>query len=477
MKKKYFISTAIPYVNGAPHIGHALEYVQTDAYARGLRITKGENNVFALTGTDENALKNVLAADKVKKNTRAYVDEQVEEFRKLYDYLDLSFDDFIRTTEDRHIKGAQKLWKALDPHDIYEDTYEGLYCVGCEEFKTEKDLIGGKCPEHNKAPEQVSEKNYFFRLSNYQQEIEECIVNGKLKICPEKRKNEVLGFIREGLKDFSISRSKKRARDWGIPVPGDSQQIIYVWLDALANYITALDYANEGQPYQDFWNNDEAERIHVIGKGIIKFHALYWVGLLLSAKLPIPTMEFAHGYVTVEGKKIGKSLGNAIHPREVVEKYGVDAFRYYLLKEIPADEDGDFSWSRMEEVYRADLQNGLGNLVARVAALVEKEKLEIRNSKLEISKDVLEALERYGFDEAMKIVWGKITQADQFVSNNRVWEQRGKEKESSLVKLVGDIRQIATDLQPFMPETAEKIAKQFGAAIIEKAAPLFPRLS
>jgi len=478
MTKNVLISTAIPYVNGDPHIGHSLEYVQTDVMARYYRIKYGQENVFALTGTDENALKNVLAAEKAKMSTIEYIDSKTAEFKKLHEVLDLSFDDFIRTTEERHIKGAQKFWTAMNPLDIYQDTYEGMYCIGCEEFKTDKDLVEGLCPEHKTKPEIVSEKNYFFKLSNYQSQIENLIANDEIKIVPSKRKNEVLGFLREGLKDFSISRSRERARNWGVSVPGDDSQVMYVWVDALSNYITALDYAGNGEQYKKFWDSEETERIHVIGKGIVKFHALYWIGMLLSAKLPLPTCEFVHGYVTVEGNKIGKSLGNAIHPNEVVKKYGVDAFRYYLLREIPAYGDGDFSWTRMEEIYKSDLQNGLGNLVARVAAMavgIQFSSHKFSNSQ--ISAEVVEALSEYRFDTAMASIWEKIKSADQFVSLNRVWELKDNEREVALIKLVDEIRQIAVDLQPFLPGTASKILNQYNQENISKSEPMFPRLS
>ena len=476
MKNKAFISTAIPYVNGDPHIGHSLEYVQTDVMARYLRIKYGSDNVYALTGSDENALKNVLAAEIAGKTTIEFIDEKTAEFKKLYETLNLSFDDFVRTTEERHIKGAQKLWSMFKKEDVYQDTYTGMYCVGCEEFKTEKDLEDGLCPEHKKKPELVSEKNYFFKLSNYQEKIEKLIKDDVIKIVPEKRKNEVLGFVKEGLKDFSISRSTARARNWGVPVPNDNGQVMYVWVDALSNYITALDFANEGELYKKYWDNDEVERIHVIGKGIVKFHALYWIGMLLSAEVPLPTQEFVHGYVTVEGNKIGKSLGNAIHPEEVIKKYGIDAFRYYLLKEIPAYGDGDFAFSRMDEIYKSDLQNGLGNLVSRVAAMAEKSDSSFEVVGHRVSPEIETALDEYKFDVALSEVWARIKKADQYVSEKRVWELKDKEREEALSFLVAEIRQIATDLAPFLPESAQKIAEIYNKEKIVKGEGLFPRL-
>lgn len=482
---KYFISTAIPYVNGSPHAGHTLEYAQTDTIARYLRL-KG-HEVFFLSGTDENALKNVLAAEKEGKSTKEYVDENTEKFLALKELLNLSFDGFIRTTEKKHFEGTTKLWKALDPKDIYQDTYEGLYCVGCEEFKTEKELDeNGECPEHKKKPEIVKEKNYFFKLSNYQDKIEELIKSDVIKIVPEKRKNEVLGFIREGLRDFSISRSNERARNWGVPVPNDPTQRIYVWLDALGNYITGLDYATNGELYQKFWEEAE-ERIHVIGKGIVKFHALYWVGMLLSAKLPLPTQEFVHGYVTVEGNKIGKSLGNAIDPKLIVDKYGVDAYRYYLLREIPAYGDGDFSWSRMDEVYKADLQNGLGNLVSRLATLAAKvgySTPKTREPKYGKQAWGEIALGNYQFDSALQLIWEAIDAINKYVSDREIWKLNEESLKIELENIIFDgwsdrssLLHIARSLKPFMPETAEKILTHFGKEKIEKIAPLFPRLS
>ena len=366
MKKKFYVTTSIPYVNAAPHIGHALEFVQADVIARYHRLLN--QDVHFLSGTDDNALKNVQAAEEKKIPIVEFVKENSGKFYQLKSGLNLSFDDFIGTSEKRHFEGAQAFWQACKKEDIYKKKYRGLYCVGCETFYTAKDLVGGKCPEHKTKPEVVEEENYFFRLSKYQDWLENLIASDQLKIIPETRKNEVLSFIHRGLEDFSISRSKKRAHGWGIPVPGNPEQIIYVWFDALANYITALDWQNNKKLYQKYWPAD----VHVIGKGIIRFHAVYWPVMLKSAGIDLPKQEFVHGYVTTEGQKISKSLGNVIDPFDLVKKYSIDPVRYYLLREIPAYSDGDFSERRFKEIYNADLANGLGNLVARVVAIASR---------------------------------------------------------------------------------------------------------
>jgi methionyl-tRNA synthetase len=469
---KYFIATSIPYVNGEPHIGHSLEFVQADVLARFWRVLYGKENVVFLSGTDENALKNVIAAEEAGQTTQEFVAAKSKSFAEMAKTLNVSYDDFIRTTEERHVRGAQKLWMALDPSDIYKDSYEGLYCVGCEEFKTEEDLVEGVCPEHKKVPEKVSEQNYFFRLSKYQSQIEELISKDIVKIVPEKRKNEVLGFLKAGLRDFSISRSVSRARGWGIDVPNDPSQKIYVWIDALSNYITALGYATNESRYQDFWVT-ATNKLHVIGKGIVKFHALYWIGMLLSAKLPLPTEEFVHGYVTVDGNKIGKSLGNAIHPGEVVAKYGVDAFRYFLLREIPAYGDGDFSWARMQQIYVSDLQNGIGNLTSRIATMAQG--MVVSSEAKEISPKISHKLKEYRFDEAINDIWARVAWCNERISEKEVWKLDGEEKSRELILLVSIMQQIAVDLACFLPDTAKEIAQAFEGKIV-KIAPLFPRL-
>lgn len=473
MNKKFYVTTAIPYVNAEPHIGFALEIVQADTLARYHRLLG--NDTYFLTGTDENALKNVQAAEEKGIPVKKLADQNSSKFYQLKKVLNLSFDDFIRTTEKRHVEGAQALWKACKKGDIYKKRYKGFYCIGCEMFITKKELVDGKCPEHNTKPELVEEENYFFRLSPYQRWLEEIIKRDKLKIIPESRKNEVLAFISRGLEDFSISRSIKRAHGWGIPVPNDPYQIIYVWFDALANYITALGWQYKDRLYQKYWPAD----VQVIGKGISRFHAIYWPAMLKSAGLPLPKEIFVHGYVTVNGQKISKSLSNVIDPFELVKKYNTDPIRYYLLNEIPAYGDGDFSEKRFKEVYNADLANGLGNLVARAAKLCEKSNFmfkEFDSSNYQTKRRLHQLITECCFDRALKFIWGKISEADHYLDKNKPWKLEGEKLKKVLNNLVLKIREIAILLSPFLPETAEKIKKQFKGPKIKSEKPLFPRI-
>jgi methionyl-tRNA synthetase len=473
MNKKFYITTAIPYVNAAPHIGHALEFIQGDVLARFHRLL-GED-VFFLSGVDENALKNIQTAEEKNIPVEKFVKKNSDKFYELKKTLNLSFDDFIRTTEERHTKGVQAFWQKCKKDDTYKKNYKGLYCLGCEAFYTEKDLVDGKCPEHNTKPEVLEEENYFFRLSTYQKWLEEKISKDELKITPESRKNEVLAFIRKGLEDFSISRSKKRAHNWGIIVPDNKKnQIFWVWFDALTNYLNALGWSKNSHLFQKYWPAD----VHVIGKGISRFHAIYWPAMLKSAGLPLPKEIFIHGYVTTSGQKISKSLGNTINPFNLVKKYGADSIRYYLLREIPAYSDGDFSEKRFKEVYNADLANGLGNLVARVAKLCEKANFEFKKSNELIDWDKLgQFLNKYRFDEALKFIWERISETDHYLDKTKPWALKEKKLNLVLSDLIDKIKTISLLLQPFLPETAEKIQKQFEGPKIKSGELLFPRLS
>lgn len=474
MAGRFYVTTAIDYVNAKPHIGHAVEKLQADVLARYHRdILKDET--YFLTGSDENSLKNVQSAQKASRDVHEFVAENAESFRALKEQLNLSFDQFIRTTEKKHFAGAQKMWVAFKKEDLYKKTYKGLYCVGCEEFKSEKDLVDGKCPDHLTQPEVVEEENWFFKLSNYQQKLEELIESDAIKIVPAYRKNEVLSFIRQGLEDFSVSRSVARAQGWGVPVPGDESQIMYVWVDALSNYITALDYATEGELYQKFWRQNE-NRVHVIGKGILRFHAVYWPAMLLSANLPVPTKILCHEYLTINGQKISKTLGNVINPDEVVAKFGVDGARYVLLTSLPASKDGDVSWEKMTEKYNADLANGLGNLVSRVLRLSFNCKLQIAGDKQIANDKSFKLLEEFKIDQALEEIWQIVRGANKFIEDNKPWELAKSDEEkftAVMQKLLGDLQLIAALLVPFLPETSQKIKT---ALETKQAEPLFQRI-
>ncbi len=485
---KFYITTAIDYVNAKPHIGHALEKIQADVLARYHR-AKGDD-VWFLTGTDEHGTKNFRTAEAAGKTAQEFVDENAEYFRGLKDSLNLSWDDFIRTTDQKkHWPGVQKLWtKIYEAGDLYKKKYQGLYCVGCEIFVTEKDLIDGKCQIHHKEPEKVEQENWFFRLSKYQREIESKIKSGEFKIIPESRRNEILSFIESGLEDVSFSRPKSDLQ-WGIPVPNDPDQVIYVWCDALSNYITAIGYAEESEKFKKLWPAD----LQIIGKDILRFHAAIWPGMLLSAGLPLPKSLFVHGFITVEGEKMSKTLGNIIDPVELVEKYGTDAVRYYLLREISTSEDGDYGKNKFEERYNADLANGIGNLVARVATLGEK----ITPVKFDFEKDIEDSIKKecgrifanyekkigeIKFNEALASVWELVSVADKYINEKKPWAIKDTEEFRKVIVnscyLIGVISNLVS---PFIPATAERISGQISVSDstfkIKKGATIFPRLN
>jgi methionyl-tRNA synthetase len=368
-----FLSTTIPYVNAAPHIGFALEAVQADVLARHRR-HRGEP-VRLLSGTDDNSLKNVLAAETAGVDVGDFVDANAGRFAALAGPLSLSYDDFIRTSRDpRHRIGVEALWRAgAAAGDLYQATYDGLYCVGCEHYLTPDELdSAGHCLEHRVPPQHLAERNWFFRLSRYADRIETAIESGDLRITPVARRNEVLAFVRGGLRDFSISRSQVRARGWGIPVPGDPDQVIYVWWDALGNYVSSLGFGGTDLSRIDRWWTYADRRIHIVGKGVLRFHAVYWPALLLSAGLALPTDIHVHDYLTVDGRKISKSAGTGIDPVAVADTYGTDALRWWLIRDVPRVGDADFTVERLETRAREDLASGFGNVVNRVVTMIHR---------------------------------------------------------------------------------------------------------
>jgi methionyl-tRNA synthetase len=467
MKKQFYITTSIAYTNTSPHLGFALELTQADVLTRYHRILG--KDAFFLTGTDEHGRKVAEAAEKVGKLPAKFSSEITAQFKALTGVLNISNNDFIRTTDkERHWPVVKKLWLGLKRKgDIYKKQYKGLYCVGCEAFITKKDLKEGKCLIHQKEPEKLEEENYFFRLSKYSEKIEKIIKKNEIRIIPESRKNEMLGFIRQGLRDVSFSRPRK-ALKWGIPVPNDDSQTIYCWADALANYLSG---APERWP----------ANVQCIGKDIQKFHCLIWPGMLLSSGLQLPKIIFVHGFITVEGQKMSKSLGNIIDPFELVEKYGTDPVRYFLLREIPPTEDGDFTYEKFEGRYNSDLASGLGNLLARVITLAEKS--QVQNPKFKINQELkketaktkeiwVKSLDEFKFNEALIIVWNLISFCDKYIEKERPWQKNGKQKEI-IGSLLFAIHEIAKLLEPFLPETSAKILEQLKT---RKSKPLFPRI-
>jgi methionyl-tRNA synthetase len=490
LQTRRYLTTAIPYVNATPHVGFALEMVQADSLARFYRLLG--HDVRFQAGTDENSIKNVQAAEVAGLPVAELVERNAARFLALKESLDLSIDDFIRTSSDpRHKAGVERLWRACADHgDIYKRVYRGLYCNGCEQFYKASDLADGCCPEHGTPPEEVSEENLFFRLSRYEDALRNLIRSRSIDIVPESRRNEVLAWIEQGLEDFSISRSAARARGWGIPVPGDPDQMIYVWFDALGNYITALGYGADGDDFRKFWS-EAATREHVIGKGITRFHAVYWPAILLSGGLPLPTRILVHGYVTVDGKKIGKSAGNAIDPVPLAEDLGADALRYFLLRHIRSTTDGDFSRDRFLRAYNSELADQLGNLVRRTLSMIERYcdgiipsppdhgglTSDIARASVALPGIVARHLDTFAFDTALDAIWSLVAVANRHVAETEPWslaKQAGASPTSAasrdaqfrlracLSDLALSLQVIACSLAPLLPSTSARILQLLG---------------
>ena len=475
---KVYITTSIPYVNGQQHVGIALELAQADAIARYHRLNGRETRF--QTGTDENAFKNALAAQEQGISTRELVDRNSREFRRLGEVLNCAADDFVRTTEERHRLGVHALWRQLLPGDVYRKNYQGLYCAGCEDFFLERDLVDGRCPDHGTEPVAVEEENYFFRLSAYQEQIEGLIRDGRIAVVPEERRREVLSFVERGLQDISVSRSAARVDHWGIPVPDDPEQVVYVWIDALINYISGPGFG-DGDKWREWWN-EEVRKIHVIGKNVWKFHAVYWPALLLSAGLPLPEEIVVHGFLTENGRKIGKSLGNAVDPFACIERFGADGVRYFLLRGVSPFSDGDFSSQRLQELYNADLANGLGNLVSRVTALAERGGFGrlVAGDPPAAPEGYREALGRYAFDRALESLWALVGQVNREIDAARPWELLKKDETAALrehlSRWLEELRRIAHWAQPFLPEAGGRVLKALEREPIRALGDLFPRV-
>ncbi len=472
----YYVTTSIPYVNGEPHIGFAMELLQADVLARAAR-QQGAPVIFS-TGTDEHGGKVAAQAAEQKLTPQALTDQISQKFRDLQKLINVSNDRFIRTTDKGHEQRAQIIWKNL-AKDIYKGKYVGLYCTGCEAFVTGPVAKENKniCPHHNKPYEKLEEENYFFKLSKYAPQVQKAIETGAFQVLPATRKHEILQVLKEGLGDISVSRPKDKI-SWGIPVPGDPAQVMYVWFEALMNYITVLGYP-EHADFKKFW----PANVQVVGKDILRFHAGIWPGMLLALGLPLAKTLYVHGFITVADKKMSKSLGNVIHPKDIIDKYGVDAFRYYFLRHVPSYEDGDFNWDRMEAAYNNELANELGNTVQRTAVMIVKYQNGIIGNIPPAEHDTaqyLEALDKCRFDRALDEVWEQIRGLNQYIDEEKPWEL-AKEKDAEHLREVlayqaSALLQIADLLEPFLPETAQKIQHIFKEGVVRQSAQtLFPR--
>jgi methionyl-tRNA synthetase len=470
----YFVATSIPYVNGKPHVGHALEFIMADVLARAAR-QRGDKVIFS-TGTDEHGSKNVQTAEDLGITPLQLVDKMSNQFRALLGELNISNDRFIRTTDKDHEKRAQAIWKKLEK-DIYKSKYTGWYDVKEEEFVPESKADPERMKsDHPQAYQKLEEENYFFKLSKYTDKIREQIKSGEFQVVPETRRNEILAVLDEGLEDISISRPKEKLA-WGVPVPSDSEQVMYVWFEALMNYITVLQYP-DGEDFKAFW----PAQVQVVGKDILRFHAAIWPAMLLGLGLPLPKQLFVHGHITMDGKKMSKSIGNVVAPEEVIEKYGTDPFRYYFLRHIPSYNDGDFSWEAFDSAYNNELANELGNAVQRTAVMIQKYQQGIIGTIPPPEHDsaaVSEALGQCHFDRALDEIWVQVRGLNQYIDEEKPWTL-AKEDPDHLKEVLayqaGCLLEIADLLVPFLPDTAAKIKSVFETGTVQPIfGTLFPK--
>ena len=468
---KFYITTAIDYVNDVIHVGHIYQKVLADVLARYWRLKLGEDNVFFLTGTDEYGQKAEKAAQDVKKDTKSFVDEIAKADQDQQDALNISYNRFIRTTDNDHQKVAQEIWKRVEASgDIYLGNFTGLYCTGCEAYYTEEDLIKGECPLHPTLKiKTLSEENFFFRWSKYQDFLIKHLETHAEFVTPSTRLAEVLNFAKSGIRDIPISRT---SFNWGVPVPNEPDHVMYVWFDALTNYLTGVGFLDNPRIFTKFWPAD----IHILGKDNVRWHALLWPAMLKSAGLPLPKKVFVNGFLNLNGQKISKSIGNIIRPTDLVAQYSSDVIRYYLLRYTGITEDSDISLDKIRTAYNSDLANGLGNLIARVAKLCEQNKISTTPSSNVWCAGLSEAVENFQFNKALEIIWELIAECDKKINDEKPWELTGNELIEVLNDYIRRIQAIAYNLQPFLPETAEKISKQFSGKI-KSAPPLFPRLA
>lgn len=484
MSKKAYITTAIPYVNGVPHIGHALDYTLADIWARYQKLNGRE--VRFQTGVDEHGNKIAAKAAENSLDPQSYVDKMYTNFQSLITALNVESTDFIRTTDSHHRGAVQYIWtKLAEAGLIYKGTYEGWYCTGCENFVTDKEAAAnnGICPDHQKPYERLSEDNYYFKASHFSDQIREAIEKNKLRIVPEFRKNEFLELMKEGIPDVSVSRPRKNL-SWGISVPGDDSQVMYVWLDALSNYITVIGYPDRPE-WQDYWPAD----VEVVGKDILRFHAGIWPAMLLGLGLALPKVLLVHGFVSVGGTKMSKSLGNGVGPMEVIDAYGTDAFRYYFSRHVPTQDDGDFTWEKFENAYNNELGNDLGNLVQRVVAMLQRYQAGVIGDAPQAEHDMgpyREAMDTFEFNKALDVTWNTVRSLNQYLENVKPWmiaKQVDKDPEAAshlaevLAHAASTLTQIADFIEPFMPSTSKKIHAIFDSGVVPSdVTPLFPKV-
>lgn len=481
MDKKLYITTAIPYVNGTPHIGNALDYLLADIWARYQR--QNGHDVRFQVGTDEHGNKIAAKAGELGISPQEYTDKMYGNFEGLMKKMNADYTDFIRTTDVHHKAAVQYMWQKLKPH-IYKDKYEGWYCVGHEAFFTDKEVeaTNGICPDHNTQYQKISEENYYLRASDFTDQIRQAIESGEMTIVPDFRKKEFLELIKDGLQDVSISRSKK-SLSWGVPVPDDTEQVMYVWLDALANYLTVIGYPDRPE-WKDYWPAD----VQVIGKDILRFHAGIWPAMLLGLGLPLPKKLLVHGFIDSGGQKMSKTVGNVVDPIEIIENYGVDAFRYYFSRHIPTQDDGDFTWEKFENAYNNELGNDLGNLVQRVANMVVRYQAGVVNNETASEHDMQPyrlAMEALTFNVAMDEVWVIIRGLNRYLDTVKPWDiakKRETDPEAAahltdvLEHSVNTLQQIGDMLVPFMPGTASAIHQAFDSEVVQVPSVLFPKL-
>ena len=469
--KKVYITTAIPYVNGQPHIGHAMDYCLADVCARYNKLLGNEVRLQA--GTDEHGGKIFKKAEELGISVEQYVTDNSQKFQEFIHLLGVDYTDFVRTTDDWHEKRCQEIWKKLEPH-IYKAKYEGWYCTGCERFVTDKEVEEnhGVCPDHQKPYEQLSEENYYFRIADFKEQIKQAIESGEMLVLPDFRKKEMLRLLDES-PDVSVSRSSEQLT-WGVPVPGDDSQVMYVWIDALSNYLTVLGYPEKS--IEKWW----PALAQFVGKDILRFHAIIWPAMLLGLGLPLPKNLVSHGMVLADGQKMSKSIGNVVDPIEVIEKHGIDGFRYFFLRHIDTFADSDFTWEKFDDAYNNELANDLGNLVQRLATLAQKNNFELQSPvELSIPQEYVDLMDRFEYSKAMDYVWEILQGLNRKIDEEKPWSMaKNGEIErlnNCLTDLISELLLANHLLSPFLPNASEKVSAIFTGPIVPPEIPLFPK--